>query len=105
MELGILEGVKELMISEEGVFKYILIQVLMGDQIVGWLIRGNKKYNYHADNFDAFKEELKDLGFEKIEQSTGKKNKKGGKGKIGSDVWAARANKKVTFRCLGGGRI
>ena len=54
-------------ISPEGIFKYILIKGQYKEnnlQKTVEFIRGNQNLEYHADNFQAFADELKSKGFE-----------------------------------------
>ena len=51
------------LITPEGIFKYILIQVFVANKMMGYLVRGSTKFEYHAQNYKNFVEELKGLGF------------------------------------------
>ena len=54
-------------ISPEGIFKYILIRgqyTENNQQKTIEFIRGDEKLDYHAENFQAFGNELKAKGFE-----------------------------------------
>lgn len=44
----------QLAISPEGTFKYILIKCYKNKTLIGNIVRGDKKWEYHAENFDAF---------------------------------------------------
>lgn len=52
-------------IDPKGIFKYILIEG-KSNAVISRYVRGSVKYEYHAQNFVAFKEELEQLGY-KIE--------------------------------------
>ena len=49
-----MEGLKEVIISSAGIFKYILIQVYVNEHFLGYLVRGDSKHEYHSENFKAF---------------------------------------------------
>lgn len=55
--------IPQLVISPEGVFKYIIIKCYANKIPKGVFIRGDKKWEYHAENFDAFAKQLKKCGF------------------------------------------
>ena len=84
--------IPRLKISNEGVFKYILIQGKINGIEFGMFVRGDKKFEYHADNYKAFREELKSAGFTDV-----KKNN--------AYIKCMQNNDKIDFECLGGGRI
>lgn len=53
-------------ISPQGIFKYILITGKItenGQEAALTFLRGDSKHEYHADNFEAFVEEVKAKGF------------------------------------------
>lgn len=54
MEAASLEGIPTLVISPEGVFKYILIQVYLANKMLGYVVRGSTKFEYHAQNYRGF---------------------------------------------------
>lgn len=55
-------------------------------------MRGDKRYEYHADNYKGFREELKAAGFTDVKKS-------------GAYITCILNGEKVEFECLGGGRI
>lgn len=55
--------VPQLAISPQGVFKYILIKCSLNSSPVATFVRGDKKHEYHAQNYEAFAKELKKAGF------------------------------------------
>lgn len=63
-----IDGIPIVIISPEGIFKYILIQVFISNKLVGYLLRGSTKFQYHAENYGGFVEELKSLGFQSVKQ-------------------------------------
>ena len=89
-----IEGIEEVRISPMGVFKYIVIQVFIGDQFLGYLIRGDSSLEYHRDNFKVFRSHLKKIGFDDV--------------KLDKDTISAKKKsngKQYRFVCPGGGRI
>ena len=57
-------------------------------------VRGSDKFDYHADNYDAFQEALRKQGY-KVTRS-----------KTSEGLFTAKTDTKTyTFKCLGGGRI
>lgn len=53
-------------ISPQGIFKYILITAKVtenGQETAMTFLRGDSKHEYHAENFEAFVEEVKAKGF------------------------------------------
>lgn len=55
-------------------------------------MRGDSKYEYHADNYKGFRDELKAAGFTEIK----KKEEK---------ISCKLDGVNISFTCLGGGRI
>ena len=54
-------------ISPQGIFKYILITAKVtenGQETALTFLRGDSKHEFHADNFEAFCEEVKAKGFQ-----------------------------------------
>lgn len=49
-----IEGIPLLIISPEGIFKYILIQVWVANKMMGYIVRGSTKFEYHAQNYRGF---------------------------------------------------
>lgn len=43
-----IEGIPLVVISTEGIFKYILIQVFLETKLLGYIVRGSTKLEYHA---------------------------------------------------------
>ena len=63
MENNILDQIPDCIIDANGVFKYIQINVTDTKSNVSKIVlRGSNKYKFHADNFDAFTNELISLG-------------------------------------------
>lgn len=89
-----LPGIEEVVISAAGVFKYILIEVYLGDLLLGMLVRGDKQFQYHRDNFKALQENLKTKGYKDITRQA-------------RTIKAVdkKTNKLLKFICVGGGRI
>jgi hypothetical protein len=85
-------------ISPEGIFKYILIEAKDMCDIFEpptYFIRGDTKHGYHANNFEAFIDELIARGF-----SLAKTNYCGMR-----KYEMNKGGEYFTFECLGGGRI
>lgn len=59
---------------------------------MGYIVRGSTKFEYHAQNYKHFVEELKNLGYSLIKLN-------------GKEITAKKGKDSYKFICEGGGRI
>jgi hypothetical protein len=92
MVVPTIDNIPLVQISTEGIFKYILIQVYIGNKFTGYLIRGSTEFEYHKQIYLCFRDELKKLGFKELTFKT-------------KEITAKKGMKSFQFVCPGGGRI
>ncbi|KAL4493041.1 hypothetical protein ABPG72_020820 [Tetrahymena utriculariae] len=87
--------VPQFYLDENGRFKYILIQLKFKDEIL-YFVRGEKKYNYHMENFEKFALDLRNCGlkFDQFEYEEEDDN-----------IVCKVQNVPFQLVCVGGGRV
>jgi hypothetical protein len=66
--------------------------MFIANQCVGYLVRGSTKFEYHAQNYRDFREELKKRGFGSVLFRE-------------TEITAKKDKRNFRFVCRGGGRI